>query len=284
MTVVLTETVSGETDRILPFAQDRTRTAAAEPDDLELLAVIGSQPHGSAQRDAACAVLVARYRGLVRSCARRYGRSAEPIEDLMQVGYVGLLKAINKFDPAYGRGLAAFAKPCVAGEIKRHFRDTRWPIYVKRPAKELAAELRVVTEQLTHELGRTPSEPDLARQLGVSAAGLRDAQLAELAFRPSSLDAPLSGWPDVFSLADFLGEEDPRIEHVLGMHALATHWGELPLREQQILVLRFRGGLTQTQIGQQLSLSQMHVSRLLAHALGHLRVRLLGLNDAQAEG
>ena len=137
---------------------------------------------------------------------------------------------------------------------------------------------RAVTGQLTQELGRTPSEPDLARDLGVSAANLRDARRAELALRPYSLDAPLSE-SSAASLADRLGGQDPRIDHILSMTALATHWGELPQREQQILVLRFRGGMTQAQIGQQLGISQMHVCRLLAHALGYLRPRLLGLAD-----
>jgi RNA polymerase sigma-B factor len=97
------------------------------------------------------------------------------------------MKAINNFDPTFGRSLAAYAQPCVAGEIKRHFRDTRWQIHVKRPAKELAMDVRAVIGQLTQELGRIPYELDLARYLGASAANLRDARLAELAFRPSRL-------------------------------------------------------------------------------------------------
>jgi RNA polymerase sigma-70 factor (sigma-B/F/G subfamily) len=280
MTAVLTQTVSRETDGIPPVQQDRMHSDPEEPDDLQLLAVIGSQPRGSEQRDAACEMLVDRYRNLVRSCAMRYGRTAEPAEDLMQVGYVGLLKAINNFDLAYGRSLAAFAQPYVSGEIKRHFRDARWPIHVTRAAQDLAVELRAVTGQLTQDLGRTPAEPDLARYLGVSAARLREAQLAEVAFRPSSLDVPLSGRPGAHSLDDLLGHEDPRIDHMLGMHAVVTHWGELPTREQQVLLLRYRGGLTQAQIGKQLGLSQMQISRLLAHALDYLRLRLLGLDDS----
>jgi RNA polymerase sigma-B factor len=140
-------------------------------------------------------------------------------------------------------------------------------------------DVRVVIGQLTQELGRTPSELDLARYLAVSAANLREARLAELALRPYSLDEPLSDQSGAASLADRLGGEDPRIEHMLSMRALGTHWGELPWREQQILLLRFRGGMTQAQIGQQLGISQMHVGRLLAHALGYLRPRLLGLAD-----
>ena len=105
---------------------------------------------------------------------------------------------------------------------------------------------------------------------------MRQARRAQLAFQPSSLDAPLPGQAATGTLADALGEEDPRLEHMLGMHAVATHWGELPPREQQILIMDFRGGMTQTQIAQRLSISQMHVSRLRTRALGHLRTRLLG--------
>ena len=283
MTAVFAEAVCREPEHVPSVPEERMSSVLAELDDLQLLAVIRSLPRGSERRDAACAVLVGRYRGLVMSSALRYCRSPEPAEDLIQAGYVGLMKAINNFDPAFGRGLAAYAQPCVAGEIKRHFRDTRWQIHVKRPAQELAVELRAVIGQLTQDLGRTPVEADLAEHLGVSVASLRDARLAELAFRPSSLNAPVSGQPGATSLADLIGDEDPRLEHMLSMQAIATHWGDLPPREQQILLLRFRGEMTQAQIGLQLGLSQMHVSRLLAHALGYLRPRLLGMAD-RAEG
>jgi RNA polymerase sigma-B factor len=212
---------------------------------------------------------------LVRSCAQRYSNSPEPAEDLLQSGYVGLIKAINRFNPAFGRSLAAYALPCVTGEIKRHFRDKRWQVHVKRQTQDLAVDIRAVMGQLTQDLGRTPAEPDLAGYLGVSADRVRDALLADMAFRPLSLDAPLSGEPGSSNLPELLGDEDPRMDHMLSMLAVATHWGQLPEREREILALRFRGDLTQAQIGQLLGLSQMHVSRLLAHALGYLRQCLL---------
>jgi len=156
MTVIISEQVSAESARDPPVPADRTPAVLGGMDDLQLLAI--------------------------------------PAEDLTQAGYVGLMKAINNSDP-FGRSLAAYAQPCVAGEIKPHFRDTRWQIHVKRPAKELAMEVRAVIGQLTQELRRTPYELDLARYLGASAANLREARLAELAFRPSPLDQPLSGQP-----------------------------------------------------------------------------------------
>jgi RNA polymerase sigma-B factor len=244
-------------------------------DELALLGIVGSLPPGSARRAAACELLVTSYYELVWSCVRRYLHSPEPAEDLMQVGYIGLLKAIGNFDPAICASLAAYARPCISGEIKRHFRDKRWQVHVERPVKELILQAREATGQLAQELGRTPAESDMARRLGVSADALRHARRAELALQPSSLDAPLGGQPGTGTLADLLGREDPRIEHVIGMNAVAAHWGELPPREQEILLMDFYGGMTQKEIGRRFGISQMHVSRLRARALGYLRSRLL---------
>jgi RNA polymerase sigma-B factor len=265
---------------VLPGQASRVGGDLAGLDDGELLGIVGSQPRSSRLRMAACELLVGRYDGLVRSCVRRYPPGPEPTEDLMQAGYVGLVKAISNFDPAAGRNLGAYAHAYITGEIKRHFRDKRWPVHVTRPVKELAMEIRAATWPLTQELGRTPADSDLARHLGVSPHDLQNARLAEKAFQPSSLEAPQPGQPGHTSLADLLGEEDPHIEHMLGMQALATHWHELPPREQHILLLRFYGGMTQAQVGQHLGLSQMHVSRLLTHALSHLRHRLTGTQDS----
>jgi RNA polymerase sigma-B factor len=247
--------------------------------DRELLAIAGSLPPDSSRRAAARELLVGRYGNLVRSCARRYSRSPEPAEDLIQVGYVGLLKAIGNFDPARAAGLAAFARSYISGEIKKHFRDKRWPVRAPRPVQELVLEIHADAWQLAQDLGRVPAESDLARHLGVTGDALREARMAELAFQPGSLDAPLSDESGTATLADLLGAEDPRFEHMLGMQAVAAHWGELPLREQKILVMRFYGDMTQAQIGQHLGMSQMHVSRLMARALGHLRTRLADRQD-----
>ena len=277
-TVAVAESAPGS-----PAPPDRMlKKDLAGLDDRELLDIVRLSPRPSKRRAAACELLVTRHQGLVRSCVRPYLRSPEPAEDLMQVGYVGLLKAINNFDPAAVGSLATYARPCISGEIKRHFRDKRWQVHVKRPVQELVLEVRTATGQLTQELGRTPTDSDLARHLGVSGDDLRQARRAELAFWPYSLDAPLPGQPGMNTLADVLGEQDPRLEHMLGMQAVATHWGELPPREQKILLMDFRGGMTQTEIGQQLRISQMHVSRLRAHALGYLRSRLLDLEGTRA--
>jgi len=248
-------------------------------DDRALLAIVRSQPRSSARRSAACELLVARHRALVRSCAQRYQRSPEPAEDLMQVGYVGLVKAINNFDPGLGGSLAAYAQPCISGEIKRHFRDKRWQVHVERSTQELVLAVREATRALTQQLGHQPADAEVAAHLGISDADLREARRADLVFQPASLDAPLAGRPDAATLADVLGHDDPGVQHALDMEAVATHWGELPRREQKILLLRFYGDMTQAEIGQHLGISQMHVSRLLTHALTHLRQRLLDQPD-----
>jgi len=256
-------------------SEPRATITEPEPGDSDLVRTVQSQPMGSAERETACEALIIRYQNLVRACAQRYSGSPESPEELMQVGYVGLLKAINNFDPAVGDSLAAYAQPCVSGEIKRYFRDKRWQLRVRRPVQELRLEIRKATADLTQQLARHPTDADLASHLRISEARVREAQQAAQAFQAASLDAPL---PDdrgeARNLSDVLGTEDPDLEHTLDMQAVWTHWGELPRREQELLMMRFYGNMTQSQIGQRLGISQMHVSRLLSHALGYLRERI----------
>jgi RNA polymerase sigma-B factor len=256
-----------------------SRAALTDLPDGDLLARVRTLPRDSALRVAACEILVDRYGKLVRSCVRQYRGSPEPTEDLMQVGYVGLLKAINNYDPEVGTSLAAYAQPCVSGEIKRHFRDKRWQIHVRRSAQELLLELRKANEELTQQLGRAPGQDELAEQLGVSDDDMQEARQADLVFSTYSLDAPLSDREDPALLADLLGDDDPAVAHTIDMEAVNAHWEELPEREQRILVMRFYGNLTQAEIGDRLGISQMHVSRLLTRALAHLRSKLLEADD-----
>jgi RNA polymerase sigma-B factor len=252
-----------------------SRAELKELSDNALLAKIRALPRDSELRAAACEIIVDRYQRLVRSCVRQYRGSPEPTEDLMQVGYVGLLKAINNYNPEVGDSLSAYAQPCISGEIKRHFRDKRWQIHVRRSAQELLLSLRKASEELTQQLGRPPTEEELAERLGVSADDMQEARQADLVFSTYSLDAPLSDRDDPALLADMLGDDDPAMTHTIDMEAVNAHWEELPEREQRILVMRFYGNLTQTEIGDRLGISQMHVSRLLTRALTHLKGRLL---------
>jgi RNA polymerase sigma-B factor len=259
----------------LSASDERPTCDLGQRDDAELLDMIRSLPREHPIREAACEVLVNRYRPLVRSCVRRFQNSPEPYEDLLQVGYVGLIKAINNYDPGAGTGLAGYALPCVSGEIKRYFRDKRWQVHVKRSLQELRLAVRNVTAELTQTLGHAPSDSEIADRLNVTADELREVRRAELAFQSSSLDAPLADDEGRASLADLIGTEDPQLEHVLDMEAVWKHLSGLPDREQQLLLLRFYGNMTQAEIGKHLGISQMHVSRLLAEALEYLRERLL---------
>ncbi len=269
--------------RHLPGEAAAYRTDLSGLEDRELLALAGSLPRSSQRRAGALDLLVARYRNLVRSCVQRYSRSSEPAEDLMQVGYVGLLKAINNYDPALGFTLGTYAEPCIIGELKRHFRDKSWQVRVGRPLQERVLAVRRTEHLLAQQLGRAPTDSELASDLGVGDADIREARQAELVLQPLSLDEPQRGRQGAARLSDLLGQEDSRLEHMLGMQALARHWGELPVREQQIVVLYYYRGMTQAQIGRQLGISQMHVSRLLARALDYLRPRLFGEPEHEAD-
>jgi RNA polymerase sigma-B factor len=249
--------------------------AGPERSDAELLAVVRSRPPGDPDRDTACEILVERYTNIVQGCVARYRDSPESREDLAQVGYVGLMKAINNFDPAVGDSLAAYAMPCVSGEIKRYFRDKRWHIRVQRQAQELRLRINAATGELTQQLARTPTGAELAAYLGVPEAEVTDALLASQVLQVASLDAPLpTDGSDGGSLADLVGDDDPLLEHTLDIESVWQHCAELPEREQHMLMMRFYGNMTQEQIGAELGISQMHVSRLLSHALAYLRDRI----------
>jgi RNA polymerase sigma-B factor len=248
-----------------------------ERSDEALVRLAQSSPHGTDAHDSACEALIVRYEPLVRCCAQRYRRSPESQEELMQVGYVGLVKAINNFDPAVGRNLAAYAQPCISGEIKRHFRDKRWQVHVKRSVQELRQEMRQARAELTQRLARAPRTGELAQHLGVSEAEVIDAERADLMFQASSLDAPRPGDDDDTSLAELVGAEDPQLEHTLDIQSVWEHWAGLPARQQRLLMMmRFYGNMSQAEIGQRMGISQMHVSRLLAAALDYLRGCIMG--------
>ncbi|HEY3904116.1 MAG TPA: SigB/SigF/SigG family RNA polymerase sigma factor [Streptosporangiaceae bacterium] len=244
------------------------------PSDQELIAAFQALPDSDPARVAAADQLVRRYESLVRANAQRYRDSPESSEDLMQVGYMGLMKAINNFDPQFGDSLAAYAQPCISGELKRHFRDKRWHIRVSRMAQELRLSLRKATAELTQQLGREPKRSELAEYLGVTEAAIEETELASQAFQADYLDAPLTQGEEFGSLADLVGGEDSRFDVVLDMDSVWAHLNDLPEREQQLLLLRFYGNMTQREIGIELGISQMHVSRLLNHALTFLREHL----------
>ena len=250
--------------------------AAADHSDAELVALVQSLPSGDIRREQACEALIGRYQPIVRSCVRRYRSSPEITDELTQVGYLGLMKAISNFDPQIGSSLPAYARPCVSGEIKRYFRDRRWSVRVDRPTQELRLEIREASVTLTQQLARPPRRAELAEYLHVSEDQIAEAQFANQAFQAVSLDAPLSTEDGTASLGDLIGEEDPGLAHMVDLESVQAHWDELDDQCQLLLTLRFYGNMTQAEIGDRLGVSQMQVSRLLRRTLDHLRDRLTG--------
>ncbi|CAM5492395.1 RNA polymerase sigma factor SigF OS=Streptomyces alboniger OX=132473 GN=CP975_04210 PE=4 SV=1 [Streptomyces alboniger] len=213
---------------------------------------------------------------LVRYAAGRFRNRSDEMEDVVQVGMIGLIKAIDRFELSREVQFATFAVPYIVGEIKRFFRDTSWAVHVPRRLQEARVELAKATEELSSRLGRSPTVDELAALMSLTPEEVIEARLASNGYNSASLDAVLHGdSTDETPLADFIGEVDPSLELVEDFHALAPLIAELPERDREILHLRFVEELTQSQIGERLGVSQMQVSRLLSRTLGNLREGML---------
>jgi RNA polymerase sigma-B factor len=216
--------------------------------------------------------LVHRFMPLTRSLARRYDRSSEPFEDLLQVASVGLLKALDRFDPARGHSFPSFAVPTILGEMRRYFRDCGWSIHVPRGDQERALKVRNAQETLTNEHGRAPTVNQLAVYLELDTEQVIDALQATQAYEALSLDAPRPGAEDdTMTFGDAMGHEDERYELVELDATLVTTLRHIPARERAMLHMRFVEDLTQTEIAARVGISQMQVSRLLRRSLDQLR-------------
>jgi RNA polymerase sigma-B factor len=216
--------------------------------------------------------LVERFLPLARKLARRYSGAREPFDDLLQVASLGLVKAIDRFDPARGTAFSSFAVPTILGELKRYFRDLGWAVHVPRGAQELALKVEEGQQQLTARTGRPPSVYDLAEYLELSAEDVLDALETAGAHHCVSLDTPRDdGDGEAGTLADAFGEKDARFEFVEASVSIAAAAQQLSARERRVLELRFVRDLTQTQIAELIGVSQMQVSRILRRALAHLR-------------
>jgi len=217
--------------------------------------------------------LVETHLPLVEYLARRFAGRGEPLDDLIQVGTIGLIKAVDRFDTERGVEFSTYATPTVVGEIKRHFRDKGWTVRVPRRLQELRAALSSATGQLTQDLGRSPTVHELATHLGMEEEEVLEGLESANAYAAVSLEATDDA--DGQSVLDTLGETDEALEGVEYRESLKPLLDSLPERERRILVLRFFGNMTQSQIATELGISQMHVSRLLARTLSQLRERLL---------
>jgi RNA polymerase sigma-B factor len=266
---------SSSADRTRRLARPGSSVAARRPDLLDLSdAQLAGLLHEPGQCADAREILVQRYEPIVRASAHEYRLPAQYREDLIQVGYLGLLKAVNNFDPSVHEELRPYAHACVTGEIKRFFRDRRWAIRVSRADQELLANARRAKDELAQELGRTPSDEQIAARLAVSAATLRRAYRAYDAFAPGSLDAPPSA-ADERETSDLIGSNDPSLERIIDLAAVSAHWNELTPSEQQVLLMRYYGNMTQAKVAERLGCSQMQISRIQTRALALLRQRLL---------
>jgi RNA polymerase sigma-B factor len=227
------------------------------------------------RREEIRAQLVEMHIPLARYIAGRYARHGEPQEDVEQAALVGLVKAINRFDPDVGRRFVSYAAPTMTGEVKRHFRDRTWTMRMPRQLQELRLTLRTAREDFMVEHGRAPTIPEIAEILGVSEDEAVEVIGASEAYRPVSLDAPVTDEDGGDTIGGLIGDEDPELALVVDRNALRPLIESLPERERTILVHRFFGNRTQTEIAELMDVSQMHVSRLLSRSLAMLRRRLL---------
>lgn len=218
--------------------------------------------------------LVTEYLPVAEHIARRFSGRGEAFDDLVQVARVGLINAVDRFEPERGSDFMSFAVPTIMGEVRRYFRDSSWSVRVPRRLKELHLQIGQVSGTLGQRLGRAPTPTEIARELGLTVDEVSEGLQAGNAYYAVSVDKPAGDDGEAASLADTLGEEDGGLESVENHEALQPLLRALPQRERTILMLRFFGNMTQSQIADRVGISQMHVSRLLAQTLEKLRAKL----------
>lgn len=265
------EVPAAETPADPPISDNRRRAQRTAPLFAELATLEKDDPRRERLRE----ILVEEHLPLVRHFARRFSNRGEPFDDLLQVGTLGLIAAIDRFDPTRGVEFLSFAVPTITGEIKRHFRDQGWSVRVPRRLQELHLSLNAAVGELAQKNGRAPTPSELAQHLGIPREEVLEGLAVANAYRSSSLDERLSGDDDSPTLAATLGEEDAALEGVEYRESLQPLLATIPARERRILILRFFGNMTQSQIAADIGISQMHVSRLLSQTLAKLREGLL---------
>jgi RNA polymerase sigma-B factor len=241
-----------------------------------LIAVLASTADDDPAHRRAREDLVTIHLPLVQFLARRFRDRGEPLEDLVQVGTIGLIKAVDRFDPERGVEFSTYATPTIVGEIKRHFRDKGWAIRVPRRLQELRMSIGQATADLSQATGRSPTIAELAAHLGVSEDDVIEGLEGAQAYSTSSLDAPIGDDDGAATIADTLGSDEDDFELIEYRETLKPLLAALPARERRILALRFFHGMTQSEIAAEIGVSQMHVSRLLTKSLTALRA---GLGD-----
>lgn len=240
----------------------------------ELFAVLRDDDAPSASRDAARDGLVHLHLPLVEHCARRFRNRGEPLEDLVQVGTIGLIKSVDRFDTGRGVEFSTYATPTIIGEIKRYFRDKGWAIRVPRRLQELRMQISSATAELTQSLGRSPTPRELAESIGCTVEEIIEGIESSNAYSTLSLDATDDGDDSTSTMLDAIGIDDEGLEHVEIRESIKPLLDRLEPREKKILLLRFFKNMTQSQIAEEIGVSQMHVSRLLNRTLEQLRASM----------
>ncbi|MEO3884723.1 MULTISPECIES: SigB/SigF/SigG family RNA polymerase sigma factor [Nonomuraea] len=242
----------------------------------ELLAEMVRESTSSSHRERLRERIVEMHRPLAMEIARRYRYRGEPLEDLLQAAYVGLMKAVNGFDPSLGHAFRGYAVVTMTGEVKRHFRDRTWAIRVPRLYQERRSELNRLVADLSQDLGRSPTVAELAAKMNITEEDVLLTLDASAAYSTLSLDAPLGTDDDAASLGDVIPEDDDTLSTMVDREAVKPLIDALPSREKHILLLRFFGNMTQAEIAAEFGISQMHVSRILRKVLDQLRAELVG--------
>ncbi|TDD08219.1 SigB/SigF/SigG family RNA polymerase sigma factor [Nonomuraea deserti] len=242
----------------------------------ELLAEMVREGTSGSHRERLRERIVEMHRPLAMEIARRYRYRGEPLEDLLQAAYVGLMKAVNGFDPSLGHAFRGYAVVTMTGEVKRHFRDRTWAIRVPRLYQERRSELNRLVADLSQDLGRSPTVAELAAKMNISEEDVLLTLDASAAYSTLSLDAPLGTDDDAASLGDVIPEDDDTLSTMVDREAVKPLIDALPSREKHILLLRFFGNMTQAEIAAEFGISQMHVSRILRKVLDQLRAELVG--------
>jgi RNA polymerase sigma-B factor len=240
----------------------------------ELFAQLRAPDATDAGKEGAREGLVHLHLPLVEHCARRFRNRGEPFEDLVQVGTIGLLKSIDRFDLERGVEFSTYATPTIIGEIKRYFRDKGWAIRVPRRLQELRMQIGSATAELTQSLGRSPTPRELADKIGCTVEDVLEGIESSNAYSTLSLDASDNDEDGAASMLDAIGVEDENLAHVEIRESIKPLLDKLGAREKKILLLRFFKNMTQSQIAEEIGVSQMHVSRLLSRTLEQLRTSL----------
>lgn len=268
----MTEKTTTEETTIAGVTSERSESAV--PDRARARALferLTELPEGDPERQRIRDQLVELHLPLVEYLARRFRNRGEWLDDLIQVATIGLIKSIDRFDLERGVEFSTYATPTIVGEIKRHFRDKGWAVRVPRRLQELKLSLTKAISDLAQREGRAPTVSELAAHLQMSEEEVLEGLESANAYSTVSLDAPDSGDEDAPAVADSLGMVDESLEGVEYRESLKPLLEKLPAREKKILLLRFFGNMTQSQIAAELGISQMHVSRLLARTLAQLR-------------